>query len=203
MGRTRKWQCKMTTWRSSVTIIGGIKESIHAAKRKGIGDPRLPDSIYIMLYENDVASGLYEVPDLRLYCMQKAAMEMKNEGYINSFKLTNDYWYVKKAWPRNDWYQGTIEHHGQWIRCELPVTYAAFQEIKDLLYIYNSYKYLDIHSHERLKDLNDAQRNKLCIAPFSASSLLQSQEKSASAAMAKVMAIFIGIILIAIVTAKI
>lgn len=181
-----------------------IKESIRTAKRKGIGDPRLPDDKYMMLYEEDVASTLYRTSDLKLYCMQKAAMEMKKECCINSFKFTNGYWYVKKTWPRNDWYQGMIEHHGQWIRCELPVTYSAFKEIKNLLYIYNSYKYLNIHCHECLEDLNGVQHSgNLCIAPFSASSLLQSQEKSVNAAMVKVMVIFICIILMTIVAAKI
>lgn len=136
-----------------------IKESIRAAKRKGIGDPRLPDDKYIMLYEEDVANTLYRTSDLRLYCMQKAAYIMRSKGYINSFKLDKYSWNVKKTWPKGYGYDGRATHHGQWVKLDdLPVSDKGFRQCKDLIRRYNSYSSLysvsPVDELQKFKNIN-------------------------------------------------
>ena len=121
-----------------------LKEIIAWAKELNVGDTRVPDDEYVLLYEDEIAKECCAGQNLRLVCMEYAARAMSVRKYLNAFQYSqygNDdgYWHVEKSWPRNFGYYCKPACDYQ-VFCDLPLTFPDFEQYKEALYRYNSYK---------------------------------------------------------------
>ena len=121
-----------------------LKEIIAWAKELNVGDTRVPDDEYVLLYEDEIAKECCANQNLRLVCMEYAARAMSMRKYLNAFQYSqydnNDgYWQVEKSWPRNFGYYCKPACDYQ-VFCDLPLTFPDFEQYKEALYRYNSYK---------------------------------------------------------------
>ena len=121
-----------------------LKEIITWAKELNVGDTRVPDDEYVLLYEDEIAKECCANQNLRLVCMEYAARAMSMRKYLNAFQYSqydnNDgYWQVEKSWPRNFGYYCKPACDYQ-VFCDLPLTFTDFEQYKEALYRYNSYK---------------------------------------------------------------
>lgn len=120
-----------------------LKKVIADAKKFGIGDTRLPDDVYVLLYENEIVDELLGHNPIKIYCMEEAAYVMSLSKYLNAFQYTScssgGYWQVEKSWPRNFGYYCKPACDYQ-VFCDLPLTFSDFAQCKEALYRYNSYK---------------------------------------------------------------
>lgn len=120
-----------------------LKEIIAWAKELNVGDTRLPDDEYVLLYEDEIAKECCANQNLSLVCMEYAAQAMSMRKYLNAFQYNqgnNDgYWQVEKSWPRNFGYYCKPACDYQ-VFCDLPLTFPDFEQYKEALYRYNSYK---------------------------------------------------------------
>lgn len=120
-----------------------LKKVIADAKKFGIGDTRLPDDAYVLLYENEIVDELLGHNPIKIYCMEEAAYVMSLSKYLNAFQYTScssgGYWQVEKSWPRNFGYYCKPACDYQ-VFCDLPLTFPDFEQYKEALYRYNSYK---------------------------------------------------------------
>lgn len=120
-----------------------LKEIIAWAKELNVGDTRLPDDEYVLLYEDEIAKECCANQNLRLVCMEYAAQAMSMRKYLNAFQYNqgnyDNYWQVEKSWPRNFGYYCKPACDYQ-VFCDLPLTFSNFEQCKEALYRYNSYK---------------------------------------------------------------
>lgn len=120
-----------------------LKEIIAWAKELNVGDTRLPDDEYVLLYEDEIAKECCANQNLRLVCMEYAAQAMSMRKYLNAFQYNqgnyDNYWQVEKTWPRNFGYCCKPACDYQ-VFCDLPLTFSDFEQCKEALYKYNSYK---------------------------------------------------------------
>ena len=120
-----------------------LKEIITWAKELNVGDTRLPDDEYVLLYEDEIAKECCANQNLRLVCMEYAAQAMSMRKYLNAFQYNqghyDNYWQVEKSWPRNFGYYCKPVCDYQ-VFCDLPLTFSDFAQCKEALYRYNSYK---------------------------------------------------------------
>lgn len=120
-----------------------LKEIITWAKELNVGDIRLPDDEYVLLYEDEIAKECCANQNLRLVCMEYAARAMSMRKYLNAFQYNqghyDNYWQVEKSWPRNFGYYCKPACDYQ-VFCDLPLTFPDFEQYKEALYRYNSYK---------------------------------------------------------------
>lgn len=120
-----------------------LKEIIAWAKELNVGDIRLPDDEYVLLYEDEIAKECCANQNLRLVCMEYAAQAMSMRKYLNAFQYNqgnyDNYWQVEKSWPRNFGYhcKPACDYR---VFCDLPLTFPDFAQCKEALYRYNSYK---------------------------------------------------------------
>lgn len=120
-----------------------LKEIIAWAKELNVGDIRLPDDEYVLLYEDEIAKECCANQNLRLVCMEYAAQAMSMRKYLNAFQYNqgnyDNYWQVEKSWPRNFGYhcKPACDYR---VFCDLPLTFPDFEQYKEALYRYNSYK---------------------------------------------------------------
>lgn len=120
-----------------------LKEIITWAKELNVGDIRLPDDEYVLLYEDEIAKECCANQNLRLVCMEYAAQAMSMRKYLNAFQYNqgnyDNYWQVEKSWPRNFGYhcKPACDYR---VFCDLPLTFPDFEQYKEALYRYNSYK---------------------------------------------------------------
>ena len=127
-----------------------LKEIIAWAKELNVGDTRVPDDEYVLLYEDEIAKECCAGQNLRLVCMEYAAQAMSMRKYLNAFQYSqydnNDgYWKVEKSWPRNFGYYCKPACDYQ-VFCDLPLTFPDFEQCKESLYRYNSYKNTNVIS---------------------------------------------------------
>lgn len=120
-----------------------LKEIIAWAKELNVGDTRLPDDEYVLLYEDEITKKCCAGQNLRLVCMEYAAQAMSMRKYLNAFQYNqgnyDNYWQVEKSWPRNFGYYCKPACDYQ-VFCDLPLTFPDFAQYKEALYRYNSYK---------------------------------------------------------------
>ena len=130
------------------------REVIAQAKAFGVGDISLPDDEYALLYEDDIAKSCCGGRNFRLFCMEYAAKIMAAKGYLNAFRydvlhISNigniDKWEVHKTWPKGYEYCSVPCNRYLvplwWQDCgEIPITLADFQNFKQCLLTWDSYK---------------------------------------------------------------
>ena len=114
----------------------------------------LPDDEYALLYEDDIAKSCCGGRNFRLFCMEYAAKIMAAKGYLNAFRydvlhISNfgniDKWEVHKTWPKGYEYCSVPCNRYLvplwWQDCgEIPITLADFQNFKQCLLTWDSYK---------------------------------------------------------------
>lgn len=161
------------------------REVVAQAKTFGVGDTRLPDDEYVLLYEDDIAKTCCSGRNFRLFCMEYAAKIMAAKGYLNAFRYNVlrissigdiNHWEVHKTWPKGYGYCSVPCNHYLvplwWQDCgEIPVTFADFQTFKQCLLNWNSYK----------KHLGSLKISDLCdINKFAANDFVPSAGQSCS-----------------------